>query len=383
MVVGWSVMGLLTAAGCSPVHIRWPWAQEKPAIAHAAKSNAVSESSPPAAPRATLGPIVLAAAEAPHESANPPDAGEVVSTAVARVNGEPILAQDLMEPLRGRLEEARRKLTPAEYQRLQEALLRQQLELLIDRQLLVQAARREFPPHVIQRIEAYADEEFRKQLEAERKRMGMGSVEELMQYLQRNGQSVARLKERNRQTFLAQQYVRSKIGPQISVTRREMLDYYRQHRDQFQRTPDVRWREILVSVARHGSREAALRKAHELAQRLRRGEDFATIARAESDGATAEQGGAWRWTPKDSYAVEAVDEALFELPVGQLSDPIEGPQGWHIILVEERRDGGVIPFEEAQEELERRLRARKTEELLNALVRRLRQEAHIVTVFDD
>ena len=372
-------------SGCSgprPLTLRWPWA--RPSAAEDVQQGTAQE------PRrlATLEPILLADAEetegqvkqaSGHRRARDT---EVVSTVVARVNGEPIVAEDLVAPLRNRLAQARQSMSEAEYISFRDRLLRQQLDSLIERQLLVQAARRTFPEPVRRRMEAYADKQFEEQLKQEAKRLGLESVEELKQHLRKQGQSIERMRQLNRETILAQQFVRARVANNIEVTRREMLDYYKEHRTEFEQSPAVKWREIVVTVARHGSDEAARKHAEQLVKRLREGADFAELARAESDGATAAQGGEWPWTPPGSYIVDAVDEALFSLPVGQVSDPIPGPEGYHIVLVEDRRDGGTRPFEEVQDEIRERIRQKKIERAISKLIDELKQDAYIVTVFD-
>lgn len=372
------LMAHLGASGCvrpRPVHIRWPWTKTD--------SDHAGDRQPPqgasattSTPRVELQPIVPASATDDETDT------EVLSTVVARVNGEPILAEDLLAPLRDRLAQARASLTEPEFIALRDQLLKDQLDALIERQLIVQEARRRLPEAAQRRLEAIADEEFEKQLKAEAKRLNLPGVEALRRQLESSGQSLERMKQLNRDTFIAQQFVRSQIADRIKVTRREMLEWYNAHRAEFESTPRARWREILVSVRRHGSRQAALAHARRLVEQLREGADFAELARSESDGATAPKGGEWPWTPPGSYVVDAVDKALFSLPVGKVSDPIEGPEGYHIVLVEERREGGIRPFEEVQDEIEQHLRQEKTQRELKKLVDRLRQRAYIVSVLD-
>ncbi len=379
---------VLSAAGCArprPISFRWPWARWQSGDGAETRAHG-------GRPRrlASLEPILLADATEDGHAGVKQAAGatrsakdtEVISTVVARVNGEPIVAEDLLAPLRSRLAEARQTMSKAEYIAFRDRLLRQQLDNLIERQLLVQAARRAFPEPIQRRIEAFADQQFEEQLKQEAKRLGLATVEELKQHLRKQGQSVERMKQLNRDTILAQQFVRSRVASKIEVTRREMLEYYREHKAEFEQTPAVKWREILVSVARHSSDEAARRHAEQLVSKLRAGADFGELAKQESDGATAAQGGQWPWTPPGSYIVDAVDQALFSLPVGQVSDPIPGPEGYHIVLVEDRRDGGPRPFEEVQDEIRERIRQKKIEQAVSQLIERLKQEAYIVTVFD-
>ena len=104
------------------------------------------------------------------------------------------------------------------------------------------------------------------------------------------------------------------------------------------------------SLKRHGARDThddscpihdhcAAQTPDALLARLRNGEDFATLAKKESQGPTASAGGKWETTP-GSYGVPSVNDALNRLGVNQLSPIIEAPSSFHIVLVELRRPAG-------------------------------------------
>ena len=79
------------------------------------------------------------------------------------------------------------------------------------------------------------------------------------------------------------------------------------------------------------------------------GRPLAEVAKAQSDGLTAGNGGQRDWTTKGSLVAEELDRALFGLPIGQLSPILESNSGFHIIRVIERQDAMRTPFADAQE----------------------------------
>src|SRR5206468_4856896 len=115
---------------------------------------------------------------------------------------------------------------------------------------------------------------------------------------------------------------------------------------------------------------------------LRAGADFAALAKAESDGATASQGGSWELTTQGSYKVSAVDEALFRLPVGTISQLIEGPEGWHLVRVDEKIAAGEVSFVDAQEDIRKAIREDKLRKESQRYVQELARKAHITPIFD-
>jgi hypothetical protein len=86
--------------------------------------------------------------------------------------------------------------------------------------------------------------------------------------------------------------------------------------------------------AKELTEEEALAKANDLRKRILAGEDFATLAKAESDDAgTAASGGLLSAFPRGRMQ-PSFDEAAFKLKPGELSDPVKTPYGYHIIKVE-------------------------------------------------
>lgn len=77
-------------------------------------------------------------------------------------------------------------------------------------------------------------------------------------------------------------------------------------------------------------------KAKEILTRLKAGEKFEDVAKAESkDDGTKDKGGDLGWFPKGKMVPE-FDTAAFQLPVNQLSDPVKSTYGYHIIQVLEK-----------------------------------------------
>ncbi len=133
--------------------------------------------------------------------------------------------------------------------------------------------------------------------------------------------------------------------------------------------------------------EAARRKAEAARDEARRGVPFADVARRRSeDRETARAGGALGTFDRRKFAAQdALNTALFTLPLGAPSDPIRSQLGFHIVLVDER----TAPKRPWDEALRRELAARLAEEPpsqaeVDALVARLRGRStiHVTLAFD-
>src|SRR5439155_514707 len=105
----------------------------------------------------------------------------------------------------------------------------------------------------------------------------------------------------------------------------------------------TRLRHILVRPSEQMSENDARRRLEDIRERIvHGGADFAELARVHSDDATAARGGELDWVyPGDT--VPDFERAYQDLKVGELSEPIKTPFGYHLIQVLERRSADMSP----------------------------------------
>lgn len=261
------------------------------------------------------------------------------------------------------------------------------LNALIERSLMVQEAKHQLKSKDKQllKIQEAADNIWREsELPPLLRQYGVENEQQLAQKLEEDRRSLGAMRQNFRQEFLAYAYMEQKLG-KVEVALPEMLKFYEAHRDDERnlRAPSIVWREILIDKRRHASPEEARTKAEALLDRLRRGEDFAAVAAAESEApAKSRAAGGRMETGLSPMAVVAVNRALDTLPLNAVSDVIEGPESLHIVRVEERRAGGPATFAELQDSIRATLRAEKGEGRRKELVEGLRKKAVISTIFD-
>ena len=145
----------------------------------------------------------------------------------------------------------------------------------------------------------------------------------------RNEMTITRLRQRQ-------------VDSRVSVSEQEIDDLIASQAGAVDQDVEYRLGHILVSVPEAATPETiqeAKKKARELRRRIvQDGEDFAQMAVAESDGQNALQGGDLGWRPSGRLPT------LFARPVtlmdvGQVSDLIRSPSGFHIIKLTDRRGG--------------------------------------------
>lgn len=94
--------------------------------------------------------------------------------------------------------------------------------------------------------------------------------------------------------------------------------------------------------------EESLAKAKEIKARLEKGEDFAALAKAESDDAGSGAQGGDLGSFGRGRMVPEFEKAVFEQPVGQVGEPVRSMFGYHVIQVQER---GPQSFESLKTEI--------------------------------
>ena len=84
-------------------------------------------------------------------------------------------------------------------------------------------------------------------------------------------------------------------------------------------------------------------EANKVIERLKAGEDFAELAKELSiDPGSSAKGGDLGFVPRGRF-VAPIDEAVFTLPIGEVSEPIKSEYGWHVIEVLERGERELSP----------------------------------------
>ncbi len=153
----------------------------------------------------------------------------------------------------------------------------------------------------------------------------------------------------------------------IVITSKEVEDYFRKQRQEFDRPQQVRARQITLAKEVDGQRVLG---------QIRQGLDFAEAARRFSISPDAEQGGDLGFFGRGQMP-GAFDAVVFELPIGRISELVKSEYGYHLFLVEERRAAQRLTLEQVQDEIKARLRAEKEEEAYRNWLQDLRSQATI------
>ncbi len=140
-------------------------------------------------------------------------------------------------------------------------------------------------------------------------------------------------------------------------------------------------RHILIKLNEVVSEQEAKQKMDSLKERLDNGDQFEDLARQYSEDGSANSGGDLGWVnPGDT--VPQFEEAMNALAIGEISEPIRSPFGWHIIQVLERRKQDMTE-QAARIKARREIHARKAEEAYDDWIHEMRDRAFVELRLDD
>jgi peptidyl-prolyl cis-trans isomerase C len=201
--------------------------------------------------------------------------------------------------------------------------------------------------------------------------------EAFKQALAQQNMSPEQLRADARSEMLVTKMLQAEIESKVVVTPAQVQDYYQNNPDRFKQPERVRASHILLRLPEQAdaAAKAAVRaKAQDVLTQVRAGKDFAALAKQYSeDPGSAPNGGDLNLFPRGQM-VAPFDQAVFALPVGNVSDLVETQFGFHIIKLVEKQPERAVPLDEVrtqvQQFLENQARQEQTQSLIKALTAR-------------
>ncbi len=321
--------------------------------------------------------------------AQPLMGGEIV----ARVDGEIVMASEVLWQVNQIIAANRDKIPPQQLDEARRTLLRQQVMGLIDTKLLYADFRRTVPAENLPAIEENLLKPFEEnEIPRLLKVLELKDRRELMELLENYGSSLSDVQRQFNERTIAGEWLRQLAPKPKPVTHQQMLDYYQEHLEDYDVTAQAKWEELMFRFDRFDGNRAATWRAiaeigNELWKRVAenpqvRGAVFTQIAQEKSHGFTAKEGGQHDWVTRGALRSKVIDEALFSLQVGQLSNILESESGFHIVRVLERKEAGRTSFVDTQAEIRKQIESDNRRGLVEAGLVKLRKQSRVWTVFD-
>ena len=291
---------------------------------------------------------------------------------VAVVNREIILLSELNERVRPMLPQLKR--IPDRTARAQQLdqLRRQMLQNMVDEKLIVQEARK--------LKLTITDKDLERAIKDVMRRNNL-TRKQLEKALAGEGKSITAYKQKIlRPQLLRLRVINVQVRSRVSVTDDEIRALYQKNLRKLGVQTKVHARHIFIAVP-EGAKLAVInqrkRLAASLSARARKGEDFAALAKKHSqDPVTRGSGGDLEWFGRGTLPSN-VENKVFAMKKGQISDPLRTDRGYHVMMLVDRKASSARSFDEVKRELRNQVYGRKMEKATMAWLAEVRRKAHI------
>jgi peptidyl-prolyl cis-trans isomerase SurA len=286
---------------------------------------------------------------------------------VARVNSDIILKSELdrhLENLRSELTEgvAQKRFTAEEAEKIFQEDKQNALRDLIDRRLLMQVAKEN---------DWSAEVDVFKAMEQLRTERGFATMDDLERAIRKDYGDVEDFKEDIRAQILTRKVIERMVYGRIVVTQEEERKFYEAHQKDFDKPAGVRLSEIVILVDRRLPDQVATqrKKAEEALAAVKKGDDFAEVAKKYSEVPDAADGGDMGYVTVELS--DDISKAIEKLAKNQTTDIVEVTDAFEIFKVTDKHAGGILSFDLAERFVYSRLMEDlappKTREYLNQL----------------
>ena len=292
---------------------------------------------------------------------------EMINRLVATVNGEPIMFSELEQLLQPVYRQYEQVYKGEELERRKRFARKQLLEQLIQNKLILQRAKEigiEIKEALLEEQLAEVKEKF-------------GSIEEFEEALKSEGIDLEQYKEEFNKQLTIRAMIEREVVSKVKVRPQEVVTYFNNQPDEFLQPEEVRIAHLLIK-AKENPQEAR-KKAEAAYSQLQAGSDFTEITKKYSDGPRAEEGGDLGFIPIGQLKPELV-EVIESLKDGEYSKIIETKNGYHIIMLKQRKESQQQKLSEIWDSLEDKLFRERLEKEHDAWSASLKAKAHIQIV---
>lgn len=185
--------------------------------------------------------------------------------------------------------------------------------------------------------------------------------------------------------ILMQALIEEEVYKNITVTDKEIEEYYKNNPDAFKIPEKVKVSHILIKVDTEATEEVKKEKkktAEEILAKAKAGEDFSELAEQYSeDKKTGKRGGVMAFFAKGSKDPE-FEEAAFNLKKDKISDLILTKKGYHIIKLLDKKEAKKKTLEKATTDIRNKVKQKKRKEGYEKLMADLKEKNKVV-IYED
>ncbi len=312
----------------------------------------------------------------PTQVASNSEGSLVIGGMVGQVNGQPIYASEVLEPLDDMLTTMGRQHSRESFRRVIVRPMQDGTRVIPDRlwsivmnTLILAEAERDLSDQ-----EQFFVNNMLKERREELLRQSLGSLTLAnARTRQRTGRDLTEELDEQRKAMIVGRYVHQKLDPKLNVTQRHIKQYYRSHVEEFNDPPGRTLRMIRTSKARHANR---------IDEMLAAGELFSKVASLPLNEKNPQEAGLYseRAAGDRIFGIESLNEAALGLAEGEHSPRITVGNQHVWLYVEKLHPGRQVTLQDAQRNIRNRLRQVQYSHLFNEYREKLRSEGSFTPV---
>jgi parvulin-like peptidyl-prolyl isomerase len=291
---------------------------------------------------------------------------------LAEVNGEPIFADKVLATVEKVLAAYAQQLDERQFRRAAAAEIDRQIAQFVNDELEYAMAKNRLDRRDAD-LATLATIRWRDEQIAQ----AGGSLELARQRARAAGYEFEELQKERERWFMRKLYYEKREYPKLQVSATDLRRYYQEHQRTEFTTPDrARFRVIKVDQRKAGGRDAALAEVNRLLELVRGGKDFAELAAEDNDEESFKR--PVEWFQRGAFAVKAVEDAVWQIQPGGVTEPVETPEAFYIAKLDVREPGGVRAFDgDVQERISTILKERQFAALRGKIRQALKDDAII------
>lgn len=232
-----------------------------------------------------------------------------------------------------------------------EEILKNTLDEIINRKVLIKEARRLFGTDaaMMKEVEKDTDSFVKGAVK------NVGSLSKYYEIAEAQGINPIEKKTELKEDIMIDKIMKEHVNDRVKIQPRLLRRYYNENIDEFRQKKEVKLRQIMIKFSAHGNnKEEALKLAQQVMKRIEKGEDFSALAKQLSDDPSAENGGLWN-TEEVNELRKDLRDVVSNLKDNENSKVIESPVGYHIFKVELIKPEKILEFETVQDDIYKKL----------------------------
>ena len=286
-------------------------------------------------------------------------------------NGDVITISQMRTLSAPREKQLRAQFTGQELEKQLKAARELALKDLIDRQLVLQAFKKEkyeIPDH-------FVDERMH---EIIRENFG-GDRNTFIKTLEAQNFTLGEFRRKEMEQMIVQAMRSHNVKTKNIISPTKVEEYYRKHREEFTSKETIKLRMIMIPGQKDTATASAQKAlAEEVLGKLASGEEFDRTAQVYSEDSTRDNGGDWGWIERNTLA-GPLEKVAFNMPVGRISNIIDYAGNYYILKVEDKQGGTTKSLAEVRPDIEKKLVQEEAQQIQERWIASLREKAYIKT----